>query len=60
VQEKSKTRFKVITNPHPPEPIDPNAGMTIDQMPMNQIIQGDCIANMNALPEERDALYKCA
>jgi len=26
--------------------------MTIEEMPLNQIIQGDCIANMNALPAE--------
>jgi len=52
VKEKTKNRFKVITNPNPPTPNDPTAGMTIAEMPLNQIIQGDCIANMNALPAE--------
>jgi len=52
VQEKNKNRFKVITNPNPPAPRDPHAAMTIEEMPLNQIIQGDCIANMNALPAE--------
>ena len=52
VQEKTKNRFKVITNPNPPALKDPNAEMTVAEMPLNQIIQGDCIANMNALPAE--------
>ena len=52
VQEKTKKRFKVITNPNPPERHDPSAPMPISEMPLNQIIQGDCIANMNALPAE--------
>ena len=51
VEEKTKSRFKVITNPNPPARHDP-ASMTLAEMPMNQIVQGDCIANMNALPAE--------
>ena len=30
--------------------VRPVKGQKVSQLPLNQIIQGDCIANMNALP----------
>lgn len=47
VKKIPANRFKVITNPNPPERHNPD----MDALPLNQIVQGDCVANMNALPE---------
>ena len=41
-------KFKVITNPNPPARHNPE----MDSLPLNQIVQGDCVDNMNALPAE--------
>ena len=52
IRDRRKSKFKVITNPNPPKRNDPNYDLAIKDMPLNQIVQGDCIANMNNLPAE--------
>lgn len=52
MSDQRKSKFKVITNPNPPKRTDPNYDLSIEDMPLNQIVQGDCIANMNNLPPE--------
>jgi len=51
VTAKRPSRFKVITNPNPPTRRTAEEDLSFDELPLNQIIQGDCIASMNALPE---------
>ncbi len=49
--KKPTNRFKVITNPNPPTRRTAEEDLSFDTLPLNQIIQGDCVASMNALPE---------